>query len=133
LAQNLQDRIPPPRRAKPVPMHHRQVLCIHRGNRWLIEQRPTKGRWAGMWQFVTVEGNATQPIPGKQIGQIKHALTHRLYQFDVWLIVAGKTFPVPINGSPRKWVTLAELDQYPLPRPHQRVAAMLAERHRANG
>jgi len=126
FAKQIQDRIPPPRKAKTIPTCHRHVLCICKGKRWLIEQRPAKGRWAGMWQFVTVEASEAIP-PGKRLGQIKHALTHRLYQFDVWLISTGTSFSLPVSENPRKWVKLAELHQYPLPRPHQQVAAMLAK------
>src|SRR5688500_6922469 len=64
FAAGLQDRIPAPRAAKPTPLLRRWTLCIRRGDHWLIEQRPTNGRCAGMWQFVTVPaGEGAAPIP----------------------------------------------------------------------
>jgi hypothetical protein len=35
--------------------------------------------------------------------------------------------PSEETSAPRAWVTLSDLDRYPLPRPHLKVAAMLRE------
>jgi A/G-specific adenine glycosylase len=62
LAKGLQERIPPPRAAKQTPLERRWTFCISDGGgRWLIEQRPPRGRWAGMWQFVTAAHERTVP------------------------------------------------------------------------
>ncbi len=139
-AAGVQDRIPAPRKATATPLLHRDVLCV-RGTRdgsdaWLIEQRPANGRWAGMWQFVTVERGkrpsekTVAKLIGvsvdkpKLIGAATHALTHRRYAFDVYLCTARNACEAS-QERPRKWVTRAELDLYPLPRPHLKVARML--------
>lgn len=120
----VQEQIPPPKKAIETPLLKRDVLCIGRSGRWLIEQRPAKGRWAGMWQFITVEAGKAREHSlqrGKAIGKVTHGLTHRRYEFRVFHgEILNET-----NGSPRKWVTLKELDRYPLPRPHLKIAAML--------
>jgi A/G-specific adenine glycosylase len=127
-AAGVQDRIPPPKKAIETPLLKRDVFCIARGNRWLIEQRPGKGRWAGMWQFITVEAgkagmSKTGSIHrGKRIGVVSHGLTHRRYEFRVFH--ANLTGQVS-GGSNCKWVRLAELDRYPLPRPHLKIAELL--------
>ncbi len=59
------DLIPPRKEAKPTKLNRRVVLCIlrtvRRTTEVLIEQRPATGRWAGMWQFVTLDpGNHTK-------------------------------------------------------------------------
>jgi adenine-specific DNA glycosylase len=107
------------------------VLCIERKGRWLIEQRPLTGRWAAMWQFVTIEaGSAKQHAlrRGNRIGTVSHALSHRRYEFRIF---AGERLKgnSSQNGKCRAWVTLKELDHYPLPRPHLKIASMLAARH----
>ena len=141
FAAGVQDRIPAPRKTKVTPLLHRDVLCIRTtraGNdAWLIEQRPPRGRWAGMWQFVTVERNGKQPsakdvahVTGisvekpKLIGAAAHALTHRRYAFNVYVCTARDACDAS-QERPRKWVTRSELDRYPLPRPHLKVARML--------
>ena len=126
-AANLQEHIPPAKKAKPTPLVRRWTFAVSHGDRWLVEQRPTPGRWAGMWQFATVEPGAPLGLPTtdpRLIGRIEHALTHRRYEFDVFRCEAVDS---PADVSPRRWVTLDELGRhYPLPRPHVKVAAMLA-------
>ena len=138
FAAGVQDQIPPPRKTKETPLLHRDVLCVRgEGDRWLIEQRPATGRWAGMWQFVTVERNGRRPSAKdvqtatgitvekpRLIGKADHALTHRRYAFDVY-VCAARDAREPAQERPRKWVTRAELDRFPLPRPHLKVLRML--------
>ena len=137
FAAGVQDRIPAPRKAKQTPLLLRDVFCVRGDDAWLIEQRPPRGRWAGMWQFVTVERNGKRPsakavgkLVGLPVGQPRligtaaHALTHRRYAFDVYVCAARNGGEVS-QPRPRKWVTRPELDRYPLPRPHLKVARML--------
>ncbi|MGB7160743.1 MAG: NUDIX domain-containing protein, partial [Tepidisphaeraceae bacterium] len=141
FAASVQDKIPAPRKAKPTPLLKRDVLCVRSGasgrEAWLIEQRPTSGRWAGMWQFVTMERNGKRPsardvarhvgvsvATPRLIGTATHALTHRRYAFDVYVCTARNGCE-PRQDRPRRWVTRGELDRYPLPRPHVKVAGML--------
>jgi A/G-specific adenine glycosylase len=135
-AAGVQEKIPAPRKATPTPLLRRATFCIRRGDRWLIEQRPAKGRWAGMWQFVTLPADApagpaalhellpvrtTDPRP---LGTVRHGLTHRRYQFEVFTCeaLAGDAGG---DATPRTWSTLDGLSEYPLPRPHLKVAELL--------
>jgi A/G-specific adenine glycosylase len=148
-AKGRQNQIPPPRVAKPGPLVRRRTFCLARGMgrrcRWLIEQRPPKGRWAGMWQFVTAEANespvtpstvrsvaSVKSTPPRRIGRIEHSLSHRQYRFDVYLCDLSGPPGRPRTDRPRRWVRLDQLHQYPLPRPHLRIARLLEDRM-ANG
>ena len=131
FANGRQDQIPAPRKSRPTRLLRRKTYCISWKDRWLIEQRPAVGRWAGMWQFVTVDAvpdrAAVLPVkigPAVQIGTISHTLTHRRYEFAVFRASAVNGSR-PRNDRPRLWATLDELDQYPLPRPHLKVVEML--------
>ena len=128
-AAGVQDRIPLPKKSKATPLYRRQVLCVRRGERYLIQQRPAKGRWAGMWQFKTLEANGRSMTQDRlefgvaalrKLGVIRHALTHRRYEFQAW---TAEYQGAPLAGQ--IWVTLAELDAYPLPKPHVRIAELL--------
>jgi A/G-specific adenine glycosylase len=148
LADGAQEQVPPPRKARPAPLLKRWTFCIRHGERWLIEQRPSRGRWAGMWQFITIE-----PAPGggggdlklhrstlddhlplpvsrpRPLGLVRHALTHRRYEFSVYACraaaEAGDEPHCRLSDRPRRWVALSELSRYPLPRPHLKIAQML--------
>ena len=133
-AAGVQERIPLPKKSKPTPLLHRVVFCIRDEDRYWIEQRPAKGRWAGMWQFKTHEqggGKATALSLARKaglaiskprkLGVVTHALTHRRYRFEV--------YSCEWKGAKNEegtWVTLLELDKFPLPKPHLEVAKMLA-------
>jgi A/G-specific adenine glycosylase len=133
-AAGLQDTIPLPRKSRPTPMFARWTVCIHRKNRWLLERRPLSGRWAGLWQFPTIEADHGAPAADaigrriglpirdlRKIGQIRHALTHRRYVFEAFVATAS-TAP---RFSNRKWIRLEELDGFPLSRPQLKIAEML--------
>ena len=116
----LQDQIPPPKKAPATPLVERDVWCARDGaGRYAIERRPAAGRWAGLWQFHTLPRGAPPPpglTGGRLLGEIRHALTHRRYHFRAFH-AAGDL------GQTR--ATLDELADYPLPKPHLRIAAML--------
>lgn len=132
FAAGIQEKIPPAKKTRPVPLFRRQTWCIRAGDCWLIEQRPPHGRWAGMWQFVTLPidetgiDGTTPPLktsPPRPLGTIAHALTHRRYRFDVYVCEAR-------DGAcgechPRRWATLEQLQEFPLPRPHVKIVEML--------
>ena len=61
----------------------------------------------------------------RRIGAVRHALTHRRYEFDVYVCNARAGGDVPAGPAARAWVTVAELDAYPLPRPHLKVAELI--------
>jgi A/G-specific adenine glycosylase len=138
-AASLQESIPTIKRSKPTPLERRWTICMHHQNRWLIEQRPKTGRWAQMWQFVTLEAGPKNPTAQtiqrhvglevrkpKLIGQLKHALTHRRYEFAVF-VAQAENDGLPDCARPRRWARLEELANYPLPRPHLKIAEMLLE------
>jgi A/G-specific adenine glycosylase len=133
-AAGLQQTIPPPRKSLPLPTLARWTICVHRQDRWLLERRPRTGRWAGLWQFPTIEALHAPPttqsigpaiglrIAGlRKIGQIRHALTHRRYVFTAFTATAGSTDRFPN----RRWIRLDDLDRFPLSRPQLRIAQML--------
>jgi A/G-specific adenine glycosylase len=129
-AAGLQDVIPPPRKSRPTPVVNRWTICVHRNNRWLLERRPSTGRWGGLWQFPTIEPDAPAAISERiglpigdlrEIGQIHHALTHRRYVFTAFVATA-RTMP---QFSNRKWIRLEELHEFPRSRPQLKIAQMI--------
>lgn len=131
FAAGVAQQIPPPKVAKLSPLEKRWTFIVRAGDRFLVEQRPATGRWASLWQFVTMpadDGDAAArlqkaiglPVSAmRAMGEVTHALTHRRYEFTVF------TCEVHQSDVPsRTWVTLAELDCLPLSRPQLKVAQM---------
>jgi A/G-specific adenine glycosylase len=133
----VQDKIPEPKPAKATPVLRRWVVCVRRGEgAYLIEQRPADGRWAGLWQFVTVEADATAPsaetlsaavgLPLRNLRPlmtVRHGLTHRQYVFDAFTAEVGD---VPVS-PPRVWTTLAAMDAVPFSKPQLAIRRAVTE------
>jgi A/G-specific adenine glycosylase len=137
-AGNCAEMIPPPRAPRPLPLIRRWTFVICQRRRWLIERRPPTGRWAGLWQFITVPAMRARPSESavssatgievanvSPLGRIKHALSHRRYEFTAFTCLAAGDGRG--QAPSRKWATLSELDRYPMSRPQLRIAAMLRE------
>lgn len=56
-AEGTVDRIPTPKQAAIRRTVHHHVVLVRRGGLLLMEQRPARGLWAGMWQAPTVESD----------------------------------------------------------------------------
>jgi A/G-specific adenine glycosylase len=128
-ASGLQDKIPAPKKSSPTPHLRRKTYCIRHDGRWLFEQRPSTGRWASMWQFITLDPESTTkpPVPVKRpvrIGTVSHTLTHRRYEFDVFAAEAPRD-ALPTSDVNRIWLSITQLDVYPLPRPHLKMIDLL--------
>jgi A/G-specific adenine glycosylase len=120
----VQREIPPVRKALPIPLEKRITLCVEKNGRWLIEQRPDKGRWASLWQFTTfVAPLRRRNLKGvEKIGVVRHALTHRRYEFTAYRCDESIVIPPAAN---RRWVTAQELDAYPMSKPQREIARLL--------
>jgi hypothetical protein len=63
----------------------------------------------------------------RKLGTVTHGLTHRRYEFDVYACecAGGGDAGGADDAGLRRWSTLDGLAEYPLPRPHLKVAEML--------
>jgi A/G-specific adenine glycosylase len=90
LARGQVDEFPRrARRPAPIPVEV-VVLAVRRDDRWLLEQRPSRGRMAGLWQLPTIERPASggvlfpsrPPVPiriGSELCEVRHTITrHRI-------------------------------------------------------
>jgi A/G-specific adenine glycosylase len=120
----MQQEIPMVRKARPIPLEKRVTLCIEKKGRWLIEQRPPTGRWASLWQFTTFPSplRLANLNRGKKLGVVRHALSHRRYEFTAYHCMDASVIPSATN---RKWVLAKELDAYPMSKPQREIARLL--------
>lgn len=132
FAAGTQNAIPAPRKARPTPESRRWTICVQHKHHWLIEQRPATGRWANLWQFPTIEAQDGAPTSNslpfpitaiKQIGEVRHALTHRRYIFTAFIAAAKSKTSAP----GKRWIDLKNLSDFPLSRPQLKIADMLRQ------
>lgn len=147
-AAGIEQSIPPAKRAQPTPLNRRWVLAIEHDGKFLMQQRPPQGRWAAMWQFVTLEAASRRPsardlasrigatpVRVEHLGQVKHALTHRRYEFDVYYCPLAKDASAGaiadnLSGT---WLTPQRIESIPLPKPQVKVMELVTEARRASG
>ena len=128
-----QDEFPQRRETKPVPEHHIAVGVIYRGNEVLITQRQFDGLLGGLWEFPggQVEADETAETACvrhivqvvnlsvrniKYLTRVRHAFTHFKIVVDVFAC-DYQSGEVVLNGpQDAKWIEVAALDDYPLPR-----------------
>lgn len=119
--ENRVDEIP--RRAQhpePVPVEA-VILVVRRGERWLLERRPARGRMAGLWQLPTIElpssGGALFPFhppasirKGGKLCELRHTITRHRIRADVryGTLAAGRLV------APLVWVPGRSLSALPL-------------------
>ncbi len=122
-AAGLEETIPPPKQTRQLPRVERHVWRVETDdNRLLVEQRPTSGRWASMWQFISRPAGSPPPVEldgVRSLGTISHALTHRKYQFHV-------SRARLVGQVPDAFVAADEqaLDKLAMPKPHVRIRYM---------
>ncbi|MEM1012395.1 MAG: A/G-specific adenine glycosylase [Planctomycetota bacterium] len=119
----LADDIPPPKKQKAVAVERRKVYRVtDRSGRLLVEQRPAKGRWAGLWQFPTRSIDDAPPIDAEwqPLGRVSHRLTHRQYEFDCYTSAVA----TPDTPPGTVWKLPAELDKLAMSKPQLTIRSM---------
>ncbi len=126
-----------PRKAVPHYVHAAGVIIERR--RVLLAQRPSEGLLGGMWEFPNgrVDGDPAEGLPKalelgynirlrvsrnqKSLGIVKHGYSH----FSVTVHV----FPCELLAMPRetnlRWVSLNNLDAYPMGKIDRQIARMI--------
>jgi A/G-specific adenine glycosylase len=120
------------------------MLLVRSGNFVLLQKRPSKAIWGGLWSLPespwrpkteqacksaaklkelltitlpkeNIAGLAKSIKELKQANQIKHIFTHRRLWMQIWEARSAKT--VEFLGGDLKWVPLSQLGRYGLPQP----------------
>lgn len=126
-------------KAAPRAVSHFVLAVGHRG-RWLFEQRPERGLWAGMWQLPTLEtGGKALHVPlgtiqawGQSrdleireacpIGEFVHITTHRAIRFWVCRL---KIRAIRNAGRLGTWRRLMDVHDLPMSNAQKRALSMV--------
>ena len=114
--------LPRPKPRKAPTAVQLEILVARKGTKLLLEQRPPKGRMAGLWQFPTFElgpGDALFPAldcaqrkslrAGPSFGDLRHSITR--YAIRAELHTAQVVGELPASS---RWFGPAELEGAPL-------------------
>jgi A/G-specific adenine glycosylase len=138
----IQDKIPG-LRISPRGKRVREVaVVIRRGNRVLLVQRPTTGRWAGLWEFPHDQVRSAESLllatsriarnhvgmdigSSREILSLNHTFTRfqiRLNFFEAEYLAGNFRSRFYVNG---RWLRPSEILNFPVSSPHRRMAASL--------
>jgi A/G-specific adenine glycosylase len=141
--QNLQSELPMSESRGPLP--HKQIgvaVIYDKAGRILIDRRRQEGLLGGLWEFPggkiepneTVEECIHREIQEElgieirvcdRITTIDHAYTHFKVTLNVFKCEHVSGDPQPIECDEVKWVTLAEIEDYPFPKANGQIIAFL--------
>jgi A/G-specific adenine glycosylase len=121
LAEGRVDEFPR-RRSRPatIPVEA-VVIAVRRGDQWLLERRPARGRMAGLWQLPTIELPASGGVlfprrppasirMGGRLCEVRHTITrHRIRA-----IVKSGTLASRKLAESLAWVPGTDLSSLPL-------------------
>jgi len=127
----------PVKKPKKVVPHyiHAAGVIVKRG-KVLLARRPEKGLLGGMWEFPNgrVDGDPAEELVKvlklgfslkvqrkEALGVLQHAYTH----FKVIVHVFRCEFSSVVNKKNLKWVSLKELDDYPMGKVDRQIAIMI--------
>ena len=125
-----------------IPHHVVTAAVIRRDDLVLITCRPPHGLLGGLWEFPGGKQQEGEDLAtclrreiseelgveievGKQLGVFLHAYTHfrvTLYAFHCTLLQGE---PRPIQAADLRWVSLAELSQYPMGKIDRQISQTL--------
>ncbi|NJK39362.1 MAG: A/G-specific adenine glycosylase [Oscillatoriales cyanobacterium RM2_1_1] len=142
-ALNLQTQLPMREPSAPLPHKAIGVAVIWNNQQQiLIDKRPEKGLLGGLWEFPggkvepgeTIEACIRREIQeelgievevGDHLITIDHAYSHFRITLNVHHCRHLRGEPQPLESDEIRWVTLAEIDQFPFPKANEQIIAAL--------
>jgi A/G-specific adenine glycosylase len=145
-AGGVQHEIPPDKPRQTYTKLREAAVIVRKNGSVLVRQCAVNERWAGLWDFprFTVESHG-QPfardelatkvlsqtgitcLPGALLKTMKHGVTRYRITLDCYRaeFVHGRVRST--NGSPIRWLQLAELAKLPLSTTGRRIASLVSE------
>jgi A/G-specific adenine glycosylase len=129
--------LPAPRAKRTLPRREVRVLLLERAGTILLEKRPSRGIWAGLWGLPEVAVDAdvaaycrvrfgARVIAGEPLHAIEHGFTHfRLTLHPQRVLV--KTWPARTDSAGLVWLTLEDALAAALPAPIRSLLRTVAE------
>ena len=133
------DALPAPRPARAVETRLAEWALLRAGDAVLLERRPGRGLWGGLWtppELSSPARDAAPPLDAAAVaarvrerlglapveaphvlGEVRHAFTHFRLRARVWRVAldpAAAAAPAPAD---HEWLALADAPDAPLPRP----------------
>jgi A/G-specific adenine glycosylase len=122
LAQNAVDRFPAARARRERPLKRTRMLLARDGKgRLLLEQRPARGIWGGLWSLPEQSAELGMDPDGGRLGQVlRHEFTHYSLYIELWAVP-----PAAVAEIAGRWFVPEEALGLGLPQPVRRIVEAL--------
>lgn len=138
--QGLQEQLPQRSVRKSVPSVRQVALLIRHQGRYLVRKRPLDGMLGGLWEFPSAtipeggepedaaravlvgEGLSDEP---EVLGTVRHAYSH--FRVELFLYTCRGAGASRVAEENTRWLTLAELAEWPLHGSHKKALALTLE------
>ncbi len=144
------DQYPEPKKSGQKPTRTSTFLILQtETGAVLLEKRPSKGIWGGLWGFPEFDNHpalsntlaqqlnhAATPLSTEQLDPIKHIFTHFTLQITPVVITLKKRHNKPLGTNydrPTQWFPLSELPAVGLAAPVAKLLKQLTKRQRITG
>ena len=124
---HLQGRIaelPGKRRRAERPERRVAMLVVVKAGEVLLEKRPSKGIWGGLWSLPECAPGDV-PEGAQAFEPFTHAFTHFTLEVTPWRAREHHLPPPASSPSPRLWLSLADVDSAALPSPVKKLLRRL--------
>jgi A/G-specific adenine glycosylase len=111
--------LPAPRERRELPQREVKWLVLRRNGAVLLERRPSRGIWGGLWCFPEHPGRV--PAGARRLEPIEHGFTHFRLRIRPLLAAANRAL-TPISG---RWMTFAQAQAAALPAPVRTLLSRL--------
>ena len=135
----IQEKLPVMVKRSPVPRYVVSAAVIQANKKVLIARRPAHGLLGGLWEFPggkVEEGESLAEAlcreireelgvkisVGEQVGIYRHAYTHFKVTLHAFYCRLMDGEPKALEASELRWVSLAELDNFPMGKIDRQIA-----------
>lgn len=150
-AQNIVKSLPTPKPRKAIPEKYTVMLIVQRGDKVMLEKRPSPGIWGGLWSFPEVEksehltlianadlaialGQYTQSKASdiKKLAMFSHTFTH--YKLHIQPVLITLPQNAEMFEQPRKhtWLTVFDALNAAIPTPVKKLLEGFTAQHLGN-
>ena len=133
-AQRRTNELPTPRPKKTLPEKQVQMLLLIDRGELLLEKRPARGIWGGLWSLPELDINAdpaahclehfgVNTLSHQPLTQLAHSFTH--FKLE---ILATRLHPAsrPLPQPTQTWITLDSALDAALPAPVRKLVSLIA-------
>jgi A/G-specific adenine glycosylase len=111
LEKNIQHLLPEKKKSKKLPIREATFIIVqNKQNEVLLEKRPDKGLWGGLWVLPQFEDKKALPFKA-----FRHTFTH--FHLDMTIQISKQQDSVATVGSQANWYNLNGLSTIGLPKP----------------